>query len=639
MSWRTISLVVCVIFCFTLAVTGFAQDDSPAFITQFKTDRFPLMTFYLDPYTVDGRFIHGLEPGEINILENDITLPVKSVEEIRTGVQLVVAISPGSSFLVRNSQGYSRYDSILENLVNWARTRLGTTIDDLSIVVTEGPENTHLSNALELFYTLADYDIETSTSVPSLDTLFKAIEIASDPSSNPASKKVVLFITAPIEGDLVFPSQNLLSQSQQHGVHIFVWLVSVPGTAESPSTQTLVDLTRDTRGNFFFYSGSEVLPDLESYLEPFRNVYSLQYESAIRTGGAHQILFEANHRGQSIRSDLVNLDINILPPNPAFLSPTLQIKRLPDPSDTNSIFEVSNKLIPEKQDIQIIIDFPDTRSRMIQETILYVDGKVVDKNTTFPFDHFTWDISNYLQDGQHILQVEVVDQLGLRGKTIETPVNIIVEIPDQSVLSFLARNLSMLAIFVVVLSGAVLLLVLILGGKVRPASLVGNMKRKRKRSTAPIDPLTAPVKIEQTQLRQDRSTQAKGHIEKEMMVVETEAVYLTRTTEGEGKGVEIPITFQNDELHFGSDPNLGSGYIKDPSVEILHARLVRNKSGTYTLVDEGSIAGTWINYSPVSREGRFVRSGDLIHIGRVGFRFTRTPIIRDSESEILNPRE
>ena len=119
MSWRTISLVVCVIFSFTLAVSGIAQDESSAFITQFKTDQFPLMTFCLDAYEADGRFIHGLEPGEINILENDITLPVKSVEEIRTGVQLVVAISPGSSFLVRNSQGYSRYDSILENLVNF----------------------------------------------------------------------------------------------------------------------------------------------------------------------------------------------------------------------------------------------------------------------------------------------------------------------------------------------------------------------------------------------------------------------------------------------------------------------------------------------------------------------------------------
>jgi pSer/pThr/pTyr-binding forkhead associated (FHA) protein len=31
--------------------------------------------------------------------------------------------------------------------------------------------------------------------------------------------------------------------------------------------------------------------------------------------------------------------------------------------------------------------------------------------------------------------------------------------------------------------------------------------------------------------------------------------------------------------------------------------------------------GTWVNYTPVSQEGVNVEDGDLIHIGRVGFRF------------------
>ena len=39
-------------------------------------------------------------------------------------------------------------------------------------------------------------------------------------------------------------------------------------------------------------------------------------------------------------------------------------------------------------------------------------------------------------------------------------------------------------------------------------------------------------------------------------------------------------------------------------------------------MDEGSIAGTWINYTPVSRNGADLEHGDIIHIGRTGFRFT-----------------
>jgi hypothetical protein len=40
-------------------------------------------------------------------------------------------------------------------------------------------------------------------------------------------------------------------------------------------------------------------------------------------------------------------------------------------------------------------------------------------------------------------------------------------------------------------------------------------------------------------------------------------------------------------------------------------------------MDEGSIAGTWINYAPVSRQGLCLQHGDLVHIGRVGFRYTQ----------------
>jgi hypothetical protein len=44
--------------------------------------------------------------------------------------------------------------------------------------------------------------------------------------------------------------------------------------------------------------------------------------------------------------------------------------------------------------------------------------------------------------------------------------------------------------------------------------------------------------------------------------------------------------------------------------------------GTFLLEDEHSIAGTWINYTPVPQAGVKIEHGDLIHFGRNGFRFT-----------------
>jgi hypothetical protein len=40
------------------------------------------------------------------------------------------------------------------------------------------------------------------------------------------------------------------------------------------------------------------------------------------------------------------------------------------------------------------------------------------------------------------------------------------------------------------------------------------------------------------------------------------------------------------------------------------------------LEDEHTIAGTWINYSLVPKDGVKIEHGDLIHFGRNGFRFT-----------------
>jgi len=45
----------------------------------------------------------------------------------------------GDSFTIRNSQGNTRYDFIAAALANWAQARLGSTVDDISLLITGGP--------------------------------------------------------------------------------------------------------------------------------------------------------------------------------------------------------------------------------------------------------------------------------------------------------------------------------------------------------------------------------------------------------------------------------------------------------------------------------------------------------------------
>jgi len=108
-----------------------------------------------------------------------------------------------------------------------------------------------------------------------------------------------------------------------------------------------------------------------------------------------------------------------------------------------------------------------------------------------------------------------------------------------------------------------------------------------------------------------------------------------------------PIPILTEEVRLGSEPGAADLVLDDPSVEACHARLKRQEDGSFRLSDLGSTAGTWVNYTPVSKEGTRLEHGDLVHIGRIGFRFTlrksastRKPVvITDMPPEESPPEE
>jgi predicted component of type VI protein secretion system len=56
-------------------------------------------------------------------------------------------------------------------------------------------------------------------------------------------------------------------------------------------------------------------------------------------------------------------------------------------------------------------------------------------------------------------------------------------------------------------------------------------------------------------------------------------------------------------------------------------------------MDLGSAAGTWINYEQLTRDSRPLAHGDLLHIGRLAFRFelatppNRRPVVSPFEED------
>jgi hypothetical protein len=93
---------------------------------------------------------------------------------------------------------------------------------------------------------------------------------------------------------------------------------------------------------------------------------------------------------------------------------------------------------------------------------------------------------------------------------------------------------------------------------------------------------------------------------------------MTLGPEGE-EGSAIPLS--GAEFILGSDPSLTSDPLDDPSVAGIHARLTRQAAGDYLIRDQGSVAGTWVNFEIIPDEGHLLKHGDIIHVGRIAFRF------------------
>ena len=481
--------------------------------------------------------------------------------------------------------------------------------------------------------------------------LSRAIDIAADPLPQEGMEKSVLFITPLQAKDASMGLQSLAARSSQEHIRIFVWLIASPGQIDSPEALLLKSVAEQTRGQFLAYTGSEEYPSPEDYLQNLRSIYSLSYTSAISTTGSYPVTVTVTQGDQQITTPAQNVSVTVAPPNPMFVSPPSEIVRSLVASEANESKLTASPpgtapvLTPSEQQIEMLIEFPDGHERPITQASLHVDNQIVARNVTPPFKLLTWDISQITQSGNHLLHLEVIDSLGLTGKSAEIPIQVTVKNPKPGVKSiFNLRNLILLGV-VILLSTAVLSLVLVIGGRISPHTF-GQLRAVtvrpgrriwtlRRRSTASAATRTVPA-APKASTPQPASWINRFQINQPRVEPNT-AAFLTLVPEGEETVRDVPVSLPTVEVNFGRDPTQANWVIEHPSVEKLHARLSL-EGASYRLFDADSIAGTWVNYTPVPKEGTILENGDLVHIGRVGFRFnlrnpdrTRKPTIIQHE--------
>ena len=614
-----------------------AQTAAYAEIIAVDSQNFPQVDALLDVYNANGSFVTDLAPADLTAYEDGQPRAVDSVTRLSVPVQIVAAINPGPALDVHDNLGIARFPRIVEALGNWANAQPADSQDDLSLVSLSGSLITHAS-VTDWFVSLNSFKPDFRRSTPNLQTLTIALDTASLPTKQDGMKRAILFITPAIDDPNIDNTiAPLIRRAVESKVRVFVWFVGAEGDFVTASANAFKSLALQTNGSFTAFSGIEPLPDLNVYFEPLRHIYSLTYTSSLISAGDHSLgIYVQTPQGQIPALDKT-FNVDIQPPNPIFVSPPLQITRQPPEDDPYN----PDILEPAQQQIQIIVEFPDGHKRNLTRTTLYADGAIVDENISAPFDTFTWDLSAYDESSQHTIIVEAEDALGLKKSSISIQVTLTVVQVPRGVQALLARYSTQLVLGAISLAGLALVGILLRsrsGAIAQPNTQPRNGRRQKFEDplTQPVAALTeAPVsatKKSKTQPRRPNWLQARPSR------VEDAPAYLVRLTNGGEPASVAPIAVVEKDMTFGTDPVQSMRVLDDLSISPLHARIKRMEDGVFVIYDHGSVAGTWVNFDPVPREGIRLAHGDRIHFGQMVYRFDLKQPPAESEPRIVSKK-
>lgn len=612
-----------------IVASASAQTAAYAALSAAEAVNFPQVTALLDVYDANGQFITGLQPSAVTVYENGAQLKAGALTESAPPVQLVAAVNPGPALAVRDSQGVTRFGKVVESLAAWTDSLPANSQDDLSLVSLSGSLISH-APASDWLVSLQSFKPDFRNTIPNLQTLAIALDTAAATTPQPGMKRAVLFITPHMDDpDIDNGVAPYIQKAVTENIRVFVWFVDAPNFETSPSANAFKSLALQTNGAFFTYSGLESFPDVNAYLEPLRHIYTLTYTSAVTEAGEHTLGVYVDTGQGIIPAPDVTFTANVQPPNVFFIAPPLQITRQPPADDPYN----PDILLPNSQPLEVIVEFPDGHVRDLKRITLFVDGTAVAENTEAPFETFTWDISPYTETSEHTLSVEVEDALGFQHASAGTLVTLTVIPAPGGMEAFMARYRSYVILGAIGLAGVALIGILLFWRGSRHTATIDRVEQRRRLE----DPLTQPVPAiteaagKRTKTK-PRMAPAAWMQPKSPRLPEAPA-YLIRLTNGGEPASAAPIPLEK-EMTFGTDPVQAMRVLDDPSIAPLHARIKQLEDGTFTIHDHGSVAGTWVNYDPVTREGRRLHHGDRIHFGQMAYRFEARQAPAGSEPKV-----
>jgi hypothetical protein len=579
-----------VVLAMTLSSQASAQSGGTVRLSAPVTDTFPTVRAFLDVRDEQGGRVAGLRASDVILAEDEVTLPQVSLKETEVGVRQIIVLNTNDGLRLRDSGGRSRFDIVRDALMTWWQTAAASRVgvDDLTLIAAEGTLVLHGSSTAELGARLEAFQPSFEEPSEGLDLLLAALRgPAADPNP-PGQTTHLIFATGLIETPRDLPVAEAVRRANETGTSVHVMLLGPTTALDLPAAASLKLLAQSTGGAFLLLEPGGSLSDLMTRITGQRTQYELTYTSPAQSSGMHSLRAQVARGETTLNSTRSLYTVDLRPPEVVFVSPPAQIVRQAEGGATRA-----EDLDPASWPLEVLVTFPDGHPRGLVRGQLLVDGRAVAETTQPPFDHFMWDLRGISQTGTHLLTVSVEDQQGLRG--VSTPTSVTVEVVT------LPRGLAVLQPALTPFLAAIGLL---MAGIVAAALYTSGRRRPRAVPQTAVSQHIAPRPI----LRRARLQRIEeSH--------PTEAYLLWEENFAE------PVPLVGIDLTLGRDAALASVVLDDPSVSALHARLIRQADGAYVLRDQGSVAGTYVNFERLLEAGQRLQHGDRVHIGRLAFRF------------------
>lgn len=590
-----------------------AQAAGSIDVAPVDTSAYPQVSTSFRAFDAGGDFIRNIRPGELRVLENNATLPEYELELVRTGLRFFVAFNEGPTLANRFS-GVSRFDRMKTTLFNWIAAQPSDGSDEMTLVSNQGILEMDTGDPASWQTALEAYQPDLRNMTPGMSSLSTAVDSAMNLNLQGEKSSAILYFT-PMPTDAQFVSlQEIANRAKSNGIRIFVWLIGPTDYAATDGALRLQQFAEESGGRFFLFSGAEELPELVDWLDPLAYIYHLSYTTKASVSGDYELVLRIDRGDLSLESAPVAYSFLIAPPNPIFLSPPVEITR----SWTETKKKSDSILLPDSTTLEFMVEFPDGMERDLVVSRLFVDGTLASENTAPPLSPLAWDISGYTETATHNLQITVEDIAGLKGQTIEIPVQVTIE---EQTLNLWERILNLVNP-VNLIVGVIVIAVFIAWLLVLIRIVRRKLKLPRRKVRQPNDPVTQPVNIEGSYtLAPEKPDQVVRWPVIRGVGLAPARLLQKKSSSPEGVEYLLEIPVGNDELVIGSERKKADYVLVHPSVSPRHARIFKDVEGGYRIADAGSVAGTWVNYAPVSTRGVRLEHGDLVQFGRLAYIF------------------